>query len=85
MTRTKQIEKILNDLDQPLREHFSVDRCHPSFAGGHTGLAMFYGYYYKLTGKQEHLDICTDMIEKVIDCIEMIGGYGSGYDQLFFF
>ncbi|MFM7429115.1 MAG: lanthionine synthetase C family protein [Flammeovirgaceae bacterium] len=58
---------LLTQIDENLRSQYFDVAINPSFADGHPGVAMFYAYYYKLTLKNEHLDICHRLIDRLVD------------------
>ena len=45
---------------------FILEDTNTSLLGGYTGVALFYAYYYQLTGKEEHLDNVHYIIEKCL-------------------
>jgi lantibiotic modifying enzyme len=50
-------------------QYFKETSIDPSFASGHSGAAMFYGYYYSLTKDKKLQTKCENLIERLIDYI----------------
>jgi len=68
----ERITDILARLDKQLTKEFINDNpVSISFASGHTGIAMFYGYYYLLTKNEEHRDKCESIIERLINRVSV--------------
>lgn len=55
--------KILQDISQSL-DHFTKETAVPGLLGGYTGAALFYAYYYQLTGKQKYLKKTHQLLER---------------------
>lgn len=64
----KRVTHILKDISQQLDQLLKTDH-QPGLLGGHTGCALFYAYYYQLTGKEEYLDKVHDLILSSMDAM----------------
>ncbi|MBO9732525.1 MAG: lanthionine synthetase C family protein [Chitinophaga sp.] len=70
------LQKICTELDG-----FTITDTNSSLLGGYTGVALFYAYYYQLTGDEAHMGKVYDIIEKcLLDMSEhpMNGSHCSG-------
>jgi lantibiotic modifying enzyme len=70
------LQRICTELDLFTREDTNT-----GLLGGYTGVALFYAYYYQLTGKEEHLDKVYEIIEKCLQALAeepMNGSHCSG-------
>lgn len=64
----QQLTRILQDISTQLEQLLQTDHI-PGLLGGHTGCALFYAYYYQLTGKEEYLEKVHEIILSSIDAI----------------
>ena len=70
------LQRICEELDS-----FITEDTNTGLLGGYTGIALFYAYYYQLTGKEEHLDKVYEIIEKCLQALAeepMNGSHCSG-------
>lgn len=70
------LQRICTELDR-----FTTEDTNTGLLGGYTGVALFYAYYYLLTGKEEHLDKVYEIIEKCLQALSeepMNGSHCSG-------
>jgi lantibiotic biosynthesis protein len=70
------LQRICTELDS----YVTIDT-NTGLLGGYTGVALFYAYYYQLTGKEEHLDKVYEIIEKCLQALAeepMNGSHCSG-------
>jgi lantibiotic modifying enzyme len=58
--------KILQDIDLSLVS-FIQQESPPGLLGGYTGAALFYAYYYQLTGKKKHLQQVHLLLENAVN------------------
>lgn len=66
----EQIIQVLERLDKHLTNEYLKDGpVNISFASGHTGVAMFYGYYFLLTKDSQHQQKCAMLVDRLIDHI----------------
>jgi len=73
---TSALQRICAALDP-----FILEDTNTSLLGGYTGVALFYAYYYQLTGNEEHLDKVHHIIEKCLQALSeepMNGSHCSG-------
>ncbi|MDR6570039.1 lanthionine synthetase C family protein [Chitinophaga ginsengisegetis] len=73
---TSALQRICAVLDP-----FILEDTNTSLLGGYTGVALFYAYYYQLTGNEEHLDKVHHIIEKCLQALSeepMNGSHCSG-------
>lgn len=73
---TAVLQKICAALDP-----FILEDTNTSLLGGYTGIALFYAYYYQLTGREEHLDNVHYIIDKCLQALSeepMNGSHCSG-------
>ncbi|SHN02903.1 lanthionine synthetase C family protein [Chitinophaga sp. CF418] len=57
--------KILQDISLSL-DHFTKETAFPGLLGGYTGAALFFAYYYQLTGKQKYLQKVHELLERSV-------------------
>jgi lantibiotic modifying enzyme len=70
------LQRICTELDTFIEEDTNT-----GLLGGYTGVALFYAYYYQLTGNEEHLDKIYTIIEKCLQALSeepMNGSHCSG-------
>lgn len=70
------LQRICAELDRFIEEDTNT-----GLLGGYTGVALFYAYYYQLTGKEKHLDKVYQIIEKCLQSLSeepMNGSHCSG-------
>lgn len=65
---TKQLTASLKEISKSL-QCFINDETDPGLLTGYGGAALFYAYYYKLTGKKNHLDTVHHIIEKMLSAL----------------
>ena len=66
------LRRICAELDRFIEEDTNT-----SLLGGYTGVALFYAYYYQLTGKEKHLDKVYRIIEKCLQAMSEAPVNGS--------
>ncbi|WP_440133844.1 lanthionine synthetase C family protein [Chitinophaga sancti] len=64
----KRITHILKDISQQLDQLLQTDH-QPGLLGGHTGCALFYAYYYQLTGKEKYLQKVHELVLSSMDAM----------------
>lgn len=64
----KRVTHILKDISQQLDQLLKKDH-QPGLLGGHTGCALFYAYYYQLTGKEKYLDKVHELVLSSIEAM----------------
>ncbi|WPV69351.1 lanthionine synthetase C family protein [Chitinophaga sp. LS1] len=64
----KRVTHILKDISLQLDQLLKTDH-QPGLLGGHTGCALFYAYYYQLTGKEEYLEKVHALILSSIEAM----------------
>lgn len=70
------LQRICAELDE-----FTTTDTNTALLGGYTGVALFYAYYYQLTGRDEHLEKVYEIIEKCLQALSeepMNGSHCSG-------
>lgn len=80
MDQAKQTGKVLQQISQIL-DGFIEQEPHPGLLSGYSGTALFYAYYYNLTGKKKHLQKVHEVMLKSIQALseqEMILSHCSG-------
>ena len=73
---TLALQQICKELDS-----YIANDSNTGLLGGYTGCALFYAYYYQLTGKEEHLYKIHDVIGKCLQALSeepMNGSHCSG-------
>ncbi|MEJ7677394.1 MAG: lanthionine synthetase C family protein [Segetibacter sp.] len=65
MSNTKKIYHILPQISEALNAFIKHDEDH-GLLSGYSGRALFYAYYYKLTGKKKYLNILNHIIEETL-------------------
>ncbi|WP_343673958.1 lanthionine synthetase C family protein [Chitinophaga sp.] len=76
----KRVTHILKDISQLLDQLLKTDH-QPGLLGGHTGCALFYAYYYQLTGKEKYLQKAHDLILSSMDAMSssaLLPGHCNG-------
>lgn len=76
----KQAGKVLQQIN-PLLDNFIQQDSTPGLLSGYTGCALFYAYYYLLTGKRKHLQQVHRVMLKSIQALseqEMMLSHCSG-------
>ncbi|MFB6456639.1 lanthionine synthetase C family protein [Chitinophaga sp. Hz27] len=66
------LERISKELDE-----FSSTAEYPGLLGGYSGAALFYAYYYQLTGQEAYLDKTYDIIQRSLEAISSMSLDGS--------
>lgn len=77
---TKRISKVLQEISETLSHHIKQDE-NEGLLSGYCGAALFYAYYYRLTGKKKHLLALHRIIVKTIKAVgekEMSLSFCSG-------
>lgn len=69
MTDTKKISKVLSEVSIALNG-FIKEEADPGLLTGYCGSALFYAYYYRLTGKKKYLQTLNGIIEKALKALE---------------
>lgn len=64
----KRVTHILKDISQQLDQLLKKDH-QPGLLGGHTGCALFYAYYYQLTGKEKYLEKVHELVLNSMDAM----------------
>ncbi|HEY0608754.1 MAG TPA: lanthionine synthetase C family protein [Chitinophaga sp.] len=80
MDQAKQTGKVLQQISQVL-DSFIEQEPHPGLLSGYSGTALFYAYYYNLTGKKKHLKKVHQVMLKSLQALseeEMILSHCSG-------
>jgi lantibiotic modifying enzyme len=80
MKDTKRISKTLSNISGALNAFIKQDE-DDGLLSGYCGSALFYGYYYRLTGKQKHLNSLNRIITKTIKTLakkELMYSHCSG-------
>lgn len=80
MDHAKQTGKVLQQISQVL-DSFTRQEPHPGLLSGYSGAALFYAYYYNLTGKKKHLQKVHEVMLKSIEALseeELILSHCSG-------
>jgi len=80
MDQAKQTGKVLQQISQTL-DGFIEQEPHPGLLSGYSRTALFYAYYYNLTGKKKHLQKVHDVMLKSIQALseeELILSHCSG-------
>jgi lantibiotic modifying enzyme len=80
MDHAKQTGKVLQQISQIL-DGFIEQEPHPGLLSGYSGAALFYAYYYNLTGKKKHLNKVHEVMLKSIQALseeELILSHCSG-------
>lgn len=70
------LQRICTELDE-----FTTANNHSGLLGGYTGVALFYAYYYQLTGDEAHQGKVYEIIEKCLEDLSeqpMNGSHCSG-------
>lgn len=70
------LRRICGELDQ-----FITTGAHAGLLGGYTGAALFYAYYFQLTGEEQHLDKAAAVVEKCLSALSdtpMDGSHCNG-------
>jgi lantibiotic modifying enzyme len=60
--------KILEEISHTL-DGFAEQQDAPGLLGGYTGTALFYAYYYQLTGKRKYLRKVYDILQRCIQAL----------------
>lgn len=68
MDQKKGTGKVLQQISKELDSYIEQDDT-ASLLGGYTGCALFYAYYYNLTGKKKHLDKVHQVILKSVQAL----------------
>ncbi|PSL27083.1 lanthionine synthetase-like protein [Chitinophaga ginsengisoli] len=66
MNDKKTAGKILQDISLSL-DSFTKETAYPGLLGGYTGTALFFAYYYQLTGKQKYLKKVHQLLERSVE------------------
>jgi lantibiotic modifying enzyme len=80
MKDTKRISETLSDISEALIPFIKQDE-DDGLLSGYCGCALFYAYYYKLTGKQKYLNRLNRIVTKTIKTLakkELIYSHCSG-------
>jgi lantibiotic modifying enzyme len=80
MDQAKQTGKILQQISGAL-DNFVEQEPHPGLLNGYSGAALFYAYYYQLTGKKKHLQKVHTVMLKSLQALseeELILSHCSG-------
>lgn len=80
MDQAKQTGKVLQQISQEL-DSFIEQEPHPGLLNGYSGTALFYAYYYNLTGKKKHLQKVHQVLLKSVQALseeELILSHCSG-------
>src|SRR6476620_6961818 len=80
MNDTKRISKTLSQISEALNTFIKQDE-DDGLLSGYCGRSLFYGYYYKLTGKQKYLNTLNHIITKTIKALakkELMYSHCSG-------
>jgi len=56
MNSAQQTRKVIQDISQLLNGFIKEEDSFPGLLNGYSGAALFYAYYYQLTGKKQHLE-----------------------------
>src|SRR4029078_8124424 len=73
-------KKVLQEISVAL-DYYTEQENPPGLLGGYTGCALFYAYYYNLTGKKKHLKKVHTLLLKSIQALseeELIASHCSG-------
>lgn len=72
-------QAAINILEQISRElsTFAATGEYPGLLGGYTGSALFFAYYYQLTGEESHLDTAYTVIQRSLDAVATTSINGS--------
>src|SRR3954471_6336137 len=68
MCNTKTILKLLDQVCEALNAFVKRDE-ETGLLSGSCGCALFYAYYYRLTGKEEHLNSLYYTVEKTVNSL----------------
>jgi len=60
--------KILQDISLSL-DSFTENTTTPGLLGGYTGAALFYAYYYQLTGRKKHLQKVHLLLQRALQAL----------------
>ncbi len=61
----KRAGKILQEISLSL-DYFTAETASPGLLGGYTGAALFFAYYYQLTGKKKYLRKAHQLLERSV-------------------
>lgn len=64
----KQVTTSLKEISRSLNDFIEDDK-DPGLLTGYSGAALFYAYYYKLTGKKKYLDTVYLIVEKMLSAL----------------
>ena len=70
------LERTLADIDRNLRARLDVRP--PGLLDGVCGEALFYAYYYELTGDEAHLEVVHRIVEQLLDRPSGLASHCSG-------
>ncbi|MBV7530710.1 lanthionine synthetase C family protein [Chitinophaga sp. sic0106] len=76
MPDRKAATSILEQISAALTE-FATEAEYPGLLGGYTGSALFFAYYYQLTGDESHLDKAYAVIQRSLDAVATTSVNGS--------
>jgi len=80
MSHSLHINKKLEEINTVL-DHFIRREDDPGLLSGYSGCALFYAYYYRLSGKQQHLRRLHQVLQKMTAALaeeELIASHCSG-------
>ncbi|KAA2241357.1 lanthionine synthetase C family protein [Chitinophaga agrisoli] len=80
MDHKKKINKVLQEIS-PILDKFIEQESMPGLLGGYSGCALFYAYYYHLTGKKKHLEQVHKILLKSVQALseqELLLSHCSG-------
>jgi lantibiotic biosynthesis protein len=80
MSHSLHINKKLEEINTVL-DHFIRRERDPGLLSGYSGCALFYAYYYRLSGKQQHLRRLQRILQKMTGALaeqELIASHCSG-------